>query len=134
MTCKFPHNAAMTAHGKGCRCERCVDASREYHAAYREANRESTRARDRAWKKDNPDTVARHSAERRAREHGGIEEMSFEEFRAIKAIYRECQRISHETGIPHEVDHIQALAKGGKHRADNLQIITATANRRKGVA
>jgi hypothetical protein len=58
-------------------------------------------------------------------------DLSLEQKREIWAIYRECRRISKETGVPHEVDHIFPLAKGGRHIASNLQIITAEENRRK---
>jgi 5-methylcytosine-specific restriction endonuclease McrA len=34
-------------------------------------------------------------------------------------------------GIPHEVDHIIPLAKGGLHHPSNLQVIPASVNRRK---
>lgn len=50
----------------------------------------------------------------------------------IQEIYRKCKEISDTTGIPHEVDHIIPIAKGGLHHQDNLQIITKTENRMKG--
>jgi 5-methylcytosine-specific restriction endonuclease McrA len=50
----------------------------------------------------------------------------------IKSIYEECRRLSVETGIPHEVDHIIPIAKGGLHHQDNLQILTMSENRKKG--
>jgi 5-methylcytosine-specific restriction endonuclease McrA len=53
-------------------------------------------------------------------------------FDIIKEIYTECRRLSLETGIPHEVDHIIPIAKGGLHHQDNLQIITMVENRKKG--
>jgi len=37
-----------------------------------------------------------------------------------------------ETGIPHEVDHVQSIASGGAHCAKNLRVITMAANRKKG--
>lgn len=39
-----------------------------------------------------------------------------------------------ETGIPHEVDHIEPIAKGGAHCAKNLRVITMRENRQKGAA
>ena len=54
---------------------------------------------------------------------------------AIDAIYVERDRITKETGIPHEVDHIhpvQSKLLCGLTVPWNLQIISATANRRKG--
>jgi 5-methylcytosine-specific restriction endonuclease McrA len=54
------------------------------------------------------------------------------DFDIIKNIYAECRKLSLETGIPHEVDHIIPIAKGGLHHQDNLQIITMNENRKKG--
>ncbi|MFZ4708219.1 MAG: hypothetical protein ACOYMH_00065 [Zwartia sp.] len=52
----------------------------------------------------------------------------------IESIYKECQKISKETGILHHVDHIVPL-KGkivsGLHWEDNLQIIPAKLNMQK---
>lgn len=53
---------------------------------------------------------------------------------AIAAVYAEAQRMTKETGIPHEVDHIEPLlGKGasGLHVHYNLRVITRTENRRK---
>lgn len=52
----------------------------------------------------------------------------------IAAIYAEADRITRETGIPHEVDHIFPLAgrlSCGLHVHQNLQILTASQNRKK---
>ncbi len=49
----------------------------------------------------------------------------------IAEIYATCIQMSKDTGIPHHVDHIQPLSKGGLHHEDNLQILTATENRKK---
>jgi len=49
----------------------------------------------------------------------------------INKIYCEAKRLTEETGIPHEVDHIIPISKGGKHHEDNLQIITMSENRKK---
>jgi hypothetical protein len=53
---------------------------------------------------------------------------------AIQAIYDEARRLTAETGIPHEVDHIESLLgknASGLHWEGNLRVITRTENRRK---
>jgi len=54
-----------------------------------------------------------------------------EEKRKIWAFYRRARQLTEQTGIPHEVDHIVPLAKGGKHESSNLQVLPAQVNRRK---
>ena len=49
----------------------------------------------------------------------------------INEIYCKSKRMTEETGIPHEVDHIIPISRGGKHHEDNLQIITMSENRKK---
>ena len=54
---------------------------------------------------------------------------------AVNAFYREAARLTRETGIAHEVDHIVPLRSRlvcGLHCEANLQILTSTANRQKG--
>ena len=51
----------------------------------------------------------------------------------IKAIYKKCQSFNQEAGyIKYHVDHIKPLSKGGLHHEDNLQILLAKDNLRKG--
>ena len=48
---------------------------------------------------------------------------------------QECRRISHETGVPHELDHIYPLMNDwvcGLDTPDNLRIIPRSVNRSKG--
>ena len=70
------------------------------------------------------------AANRRARVKNQLP--SDADFDIIKSIYTECRKLSLKTGIPHEVDHIIPIAKGGLHHQDNLQIITMNENRKKG--
>jgi hypothetical protein len=49
----------------------------------------------------------------------------------IIEVYKLRDRLTQDTGITHEVDHIVPISKGGSHTPDNLQVITKDANRRK---
>lgn len=54
--------------------------------------------------------------------------------RKILLFYRLAQRLSMETGVEHEVDHIvplQGRLVSGLHVEANLQVILKTENRRK---
>lgn len=52
----------------------------------------------------------------------------------IKELYELARKLTEQTGIPHEVDHViplQGKEVSGLHVPDNLQVITAEENRRK---
>lgn len=49
----------------------------------------------------------------------------------IQDFYIKARRLTEESGIRHEVDHIIPISKGGKHHEDNLQILTRRENRHK---
>jgi hypothetical protein len=67
----------------------------------------------------------------RSKKFGDLPNLTLDEHEKILEIYKECVRISEETGILHHVDHIIPISKGGKHHPNNLQILTATENIRK---
>jgi hypothetical protein len=58
--------------------------------------------------------------------------LTIEERERLVEIYAAARRLTVETGIPHHVDHVQPLAQGGRHHPDNLQILPAVDNIRKG--
>jgi hypothetical protein len=68
----------------------------------------------------------------RTKKFGDAPILTNEEYEKILLFYKECARITEETGILHHVDHIHPISKGGKHHPDNLQILTAIENIRKG--
>jgi 5-methylcytosine-specific restriction endonuclease McrA len=135
------------------RCRPCAQARRReaYHAdpegeslkhrRWNEANAE----RIREWRRERqklPETKALkayHQRLRKARMRSGANDND-----AIRAIYAEAMRVERiiaccpvfdlpELGKKMHVDHIIPLARGGKHEADNLQILPIGINMRKGV-
>ena len=50
----------------------------------------------------------------------------------IEYRYQDAKRLTEETGVQYEVDHIIPLAKGGPHLPWNLQVITKAENLSKG--
>lgn len=106
--------------------------TKEKNAKNRERRRETIRENQKRYSQTEKGKISSclRSSNRRARLRNQLpEDVDFEK---IKQIYEECHRISKETGIPHEVDHIIPIAKGGLHHQDNLQILTMSENRKKG--
>ena len=79
-----------------------------------------------------PEKNNARASKRRADIRNQTPDLAEEQIKKILTIYEECSRISVETGIPHEVDHIIPICKGGLHHPDNLQILTMKENRKKG--
>lgn len=50
----------------------------------------------------------------------------------IREFYIMAEKLTEETGVSHEVDHIIAISNGGLHHQDNLQVLTQFENRSKG--
>ena len=48
---------------------------------------------------------------------------------AMQILFQTAQAISDATGVPHEVDHIVPIHKGGEHTLSNLRIIPRWMNR-----
>lgn len=77
-------------------------------------------------------TLLHHTRMRQLRTRGQASALSKELRAEIKALYIEAKRLTDETGIPHDVDHIVPLARGGTHHPSNLRILPASMNRRLG--
>jgi len=104
------------------------DRQREYRAANPERRAKIVDA----YRRRNMDMARAHCAAYRAHREQAMP--SWVNKAEIRAIYAEAVRTSKETGIPHDVDHIVPLrGKGicGLHVPWNLQVITASENRRK---
>lgn len=100
---------------------------------WRERNVERDRARCLTWQKQNPERARAGIAKRKATLLSRIPAWANAD--DIAAVYAEAGRISRESGVRHEVDHIvplQGRLVCGLHVAENLRVITAEENRRKG--
>jgi 5-methylcytosine-specific restriction endonuclease McrA len=75
---------------------------------------------------------AANCAKRRARKRKQSPKLNDTEQQQVIAIYKRCQDLTESTGIQHHVDHIIPLSKEGEHHPDNLQILTAEENMKKG--
>lgn len=84
------------------------------------------------WAKENKHIVNAIVAKRIAAKKQAT--VSWADASAIRAIYAEAARLTAETGIRHEVDHIIPLQSDvvcGLHWEGNLQVLTKTENLRK---
>lgn len=115
-----------------------AEASRSRSLVYHAANRtrildkwaQSTYWRD--WRAANPGKTRAYYARRKAAVKRATP--AWVDNAEIEAIYAECVRITAETGILHEVDHIVPILGRnvcGLHIPLNLQILTRADNRAK---
>ena len=103
------------------------------NAAYRINNREKMCAASDRWRRNNPGKVNARTARRTAAKLQATP--PWVDLKAIEAFYHDAARLTRETGIVHEVDHIWPLRgknSCGLHVPWNLQILTRSANRSKG--
>lgn len=110
---------------------------REIEKAWRAANPEKVAAMNaRAGKKWAANNKGQRMASVRARQIAKRNRTpEWADLLAIALVYKEAERLTRETGIPHEVDHelpLQGALVSGLHVPNNLQILHRSANRSKG--
>lgn len=100
------------------------------------ANRQNINASIQKWKDGNRGKTNAVEAKRRATKLLATPSwLTKEHLKQIEEFYIEAARLTKETGIPHDVDHIDPLQGKnvcGLHVPWNLQILTASENRKKG--
>lgn len=152
-TCTKCHNAKEldafykrkhTPDGREAWCKVCrLDHNRGWLAKNKDRHGELTRS----WYEQNKYQHLQNSKEwYAANKHRKLETTTAREKRCvlatptwadrelIKELYALAQKLTEQTGIPHEVDHViplQGKNVSGLHVETNLQVITAKDNRRK---
>ena len=104
-----------------------------YNREWRERNKDWVRERARKWCNLNYAKVRMYYAHRQ--KNIATATPKWADFRKIESIYAECKNRSDSAGVPHHVDHIVPLVHPlicGLHVDENLQIITKSANSKKG--
>jgi len=94
---------------------------------------EAARARSLVWAKENPDKATAIVRRRSAAKINATP--SWSDGDAILKFYAEAKQLTQETGVVHHVDHIVPLRHKkvcGLHVHQNLQVLTATENLKKG--
>lgn len=102
-------------------------ANPELYRRYLDSQKGNMRKASRRYYQSKPWIKVAEEARRRSKIKGSLEQNPI-----INKLYATCARISKCTGIPHHVDHIIPICVGGPHKLENLRIITATQNMRKG--
>jgi 5-methylcytosine-specific restriction endonuclease McrA len=107
-------------------------ANGDHFKKYRAEHKAAITKTKRAWVLSNKGAMRAIRFKRIAAEHQALPVWA--NLAAIKAIYEEAARLTHVTGIKHEVDHIvpiQSPVVCGLHWEANMQILTKAENRRK---
>ena len=104
----------------------------ELNAKWYEENKEHHLANSKEWYENNKHRKLETTTAREKR--CVLATPTWADRELIKELYALAKKLTEQTGIQHEVDHIvplQGKNVSGLHTQDNLQVITAEENRRK---
>lgn len=115
--------------------EEVKEASRQRTKKWSANNKIKKIEYDEKWKEANRPKIRGYKAKRRAKERQATPPwLTKEHYNAILAIYEEADRLTAETGVKYQVDHIVPLSGktvSGLHVPWNLRAITAEENQRR---
>ena len=104
----------------------------DYKKEYRQENKEQIAEYSKKYRQENPDLFNAHCAKRRTAKKQAIP--SWADLSLIKVMYTLAKQRTILTSVEHCIDHIIPLQHRlvcGLHTNENLQIISAEANRKK---
>jgi hypothetical protein len=108
------------------------DKLREQKEEYYLDNIEYFKEKNKQYREDNPEKMRFHNANYRAAKLRAT--VKYADINEMSKFYEEAHRLTKETGIPHEVDHIiplQGKNVSGLHVETNMQVITESENSKK---
>ena len=110
------------------------EAKARWHRKWRDANLELARELNRKACRNHYERNSDYYVAKANVRRGKMREWPCSEAESlmIKYRYEDAKRLTEETGIKHEVDHVWPLSKGGPHLPWNLQVLTKEKNRTKG--
>lgn len=115
--------------------EDVIDRARQRAIEWRQKNPEKKRHMDAAFREANRGLVTSYKAARRARVRNAAPSwLTEEQWSEIRSVYAEARRLTEETGVQHEVDHIvplQGRTVCGLHVPWNLRVLTREQNNRR---